>query len=153
MKKKKTQQEIAESLAKHMPVAPVVPVQKTDLPDSFVQDTEEDYKFSRLALKGLIEQSNKDIDAMRGVASEMEHPRAYEVLSGMMKHRSEMIRDLMKLQESRQTLHDNSVPGESAIINGDQINQAVFVGSTAELQRFLADKKKSEAIVDIVEEP
>ena len=117
---------------------------KTNVESSqIVNDTEKDVEYSRDKMKELIDQSCEAINQMMALASESEHPRAFEVLSNMIKHTSDMTQDLVKLQKTRKEItQDKNAPN-----SGNTTNNAIFVGSTTELQKFL--KKKNEDTIDI----
>jgi hypothetical protein len=110
-----------------------------------VNDTEKDIEFSREKMKELIGQSCEAINTMMALASESEHPRAFEVLSNMIKDASTMSQDLVKLQKIRKDITQEKDDSSS----GSTTNNAIFVGSTSELQKFL--KNKDEKIIDAEE--
>ena len=101
-------------------------------------DTENDVEYSRQKMKELIDLSSEAINNMMSLAVETEHPRAFEVLSTMIKQSSEMSQDLIKLQKTRkditQTKDDNEI--------NNTTNNSIFVGSTKELQKFLKERDK-----------
>ena len=103
-----------------------------------VNDTEKDVEYSRDKMKELIDQSCEAINQMMALASESEHPRAFEVLSNMIKHTSDMTQDLVKLQKTRQDI----TLGKDVTSTNTTTNNAIFVGSTAQLQKFLKNEKK-----------
>lgn len=107
-----------------------------------INDTETDIKYSREKMKELIDQSSEAINQMMALAAESEHPRAFEVLSNMIKDASQMSQDLVKLQKVRK-----DITQEKESKSGDTTNNAIFVGSTTELQKFL--KKNNEKTIDI----
>lgn len=100
-----------------------------------INDTETDIQYSRGKMKELIDQSSEAINQMMALASESEHPRAFEVLSNMIKDASNMTQDLVKLQKVRK-----DITQENESTGGNTTNNSVFVGSTAELQKFLKTK-------------
>ena len=100
-----------------------------------VRDTEKDIEYSRTKMKELIGQSSEAINQMMALAAESEHPRAFEVLSNMIKDASQMSQDLVKLQKVRK-----DITQEKEKTKSDTTNNSIFVGSTAELQRFLKTK-------------
>ena len=108
-----------------------------------VNDTETDIKYSRDKMKELIDQSSEAINQMMALASESEHPRAFEVLSNMIKDASNMTQDLVKLQKVRKDITQEK---ETAASN--TTNNAVFVGSTSELQKFLRNNKEETINID-----
>jgi len=102
-----------------------------------IRDTESDIEYSRTKMKELIGQSSEAINQMMALASESEHPRAFEVLSNMIKDASQMSQDLVKLQKTRKDITQNK---ESVNQTGSTTNNSIFVGSTTELQKFLRDR-------------
>lgn len=101
-----------------------------------VADTEEDYVYSRDKIKELIAKAEEAIDNMMALASETEHPRAFEVLAGMFKTTTDMIDQLITLQKKRKELTQSEE--QKAGASGNTTNNAIFVGSTTELQKFLS---------------
>ena len=92
-------------------------------------------------MKELIGQSSEAINQMMALAAESEHPRAFEVLSNMIKDASNMTQDLVKLQKTRKDItQDKNGP------NSTTTNNAIFVGSTTELQKIL--KKEIKNVTD-----
>ena len=100
-----------------------------------INDTEKDIEYSRGKMKELIDQSSEAIEQMMALASESEHPRAFEVLSNMIKDTCQMSQDLVKLQKVRK-----DITQEKEAPRSDTTNNSIFVGSTAELQKFLKTK-------------
>jgi hypothetical protein len=100
-----------------------------------VADTEEDYVYSRDKIKELITKAEEAIDNMMALASETEHPRAFEVLAGMFKTTTDMMDQLITLQKKRKEL--TQAEEQRAASGGNTTNNAIFVGSTTELQKFL----------------
>ncbi len=101
-----------------------------------ISDTETDVEYSREKMKELIDQSSEAINQMMALASESEHPRAFEVLSNMIKDASNMTQDLVKLQKVRKDITQEKQRANAA----ETTNNSIFVGSTAELQKFLHNK-------------
>jgi hypothetical protein len=100
-----------------------------------INDTEKDIEYSRGKMKELINQSSEAIEQMMALAAESEHPRAFEVLSNMIKDTCQMSQDLVKLQKVRK-----DITQEKEAPKSDTTNNSIFVGSTAELQKFLKTK-------------
>ena len=132
----KTQKDILAALETNLPQQ--LKKIKTEVAQAeIVVDTEEDYAYSREKIKDLIEKAEEAIDNMMALASETEHPRAFEVLAGMFKTTTDMMDQLITLQKKRKELTqaEGQKPGES----GNTTNNAIFVGSTTELQKFLSN--------------
>ena len=97
---------------------------------------ETDTAYARENIRHLIDQGNKAVIDLAGVANQSESPRAYEVLAAMMKNLSEMNKDLLALQKAKRELAPQS---EAA--KGVNIDKAVFVGSTTELLKMIKSNK------------
>ena len=109
-----------------------------------VNDTETDLEYSRDKMKSLIDQSCEAINHMMALASDSEHPRAFEVLSTMIKHTSEMSQDLIKLQKTRKDItQEKNGPSSTTT------NNSIFVGSTTELQKYLKKNNEDDESIDV----
>ena len=103
---------------------------------------EQDYEYSRETYYDLIEKGRESLELMIEVARESEHPRAFEVLSGMIKSIADVNGSLMDLNKKQKDLTKEDVPSDSS--SGGTTNNNLFVGSTTDLQRMLlgaADEK------------
>ena len=92
-------------------------------------DIENDYKYQRENFYGLVERGQDAIEGILELAKEGEHPRAYEVAGNLIKQVAEVTEKLGDLQEKMRKLKEvpNSAP--------KNVTNALFVGSTAELQK------------------
>ena len=95
------------------------------------QDMDSDYKYSRENFYNLIERGQDAIDGILDIAKEGEHPRAYEVVGQLIKNVSEVTEKLADLQEKMKKLKEVPDHGPKNVTN------ALFVGSTKELQKML----------------
>ena len=95
------------------------------------EDKDKDYEYTRGELYRLIDQGQEAVQGALEVAQESGHPRAYEVATNAMKQVADMTDKLMDLQKKVKDL-DEDKSGPSKVTNN-----AMFVGSTAELQKML----------------
>ena len=102
-----------------------------------------DYNYSRQTYYDLIERGKESLDLMIEVARESEHPRAFEVLSGMIKNVSDVNDKLMDLNKKNKDISAEEIK------KIEQTTNNLFVGSTAELQRMLQDDETMSNVVDI----
>ena len=111
----------------------VEPVKKPNVPKvkSKDDDLEKDYEYTRGELYSLIDQGQEAVRGALEVAQESGHPRAYEVAVAAMKHVADMTEKLQDLHKKMKDL-DEEIKGPKNITNN-----AMFVGSTAELQKML----------------
>lgn len=105
------------------------------------KNVETDYEYSRDTYYDLIEKGRESLELMIEVARESEHPRAFEVLSGMIKGIADVNDKLMALNKAKKDIEKVDNP---QLENKGTTNNNIFVGSTTELQRFLG--KKPDAI-------
>src|SRR6056300_140871 len=101
------------------------------------KNLDDDYNYSRKTYYELLERGKESLDVMIEVARESEHPRAFEVLSNMMKQISEINDKLMDLNKKDKEL---SKPQQEEIKKMTQNN--IFLGSTSELQKLLKQEKE-----------
>ena len=95
------------------------------------EDRDKDYEYTRGELYSLIDQGQEAVRGALEVAQESGHPRAYEVATNAMKQVADMTDKLMDLQKKVKDL-DEEKKGPSKVTNN-----AMFVGSTSELQKML----------------
>ena len=103
-----------------------------------------DYEYSRDTYYDLIEKGRESLEDMIDVARASEHPRAYEVLSGMMKNISDINDKLMDLNKKNKDINKEEIKQIGNTTNN------VFLGSTADLQRLLQNEKD---IIDVTPKP
>ena len=98
-----------------------------------LDDAERDYEYQRENFYKLVEKGNAAIEGILELAKESEHPRTYEVAGNLIKQVSEVTEKLGDLQEKMKKLKEvpNSAP--------KNVTNALFVGSTAELQKMLKE--------------
>ena len=121
-----------------------VPVPRKEDPKK--DDIENDYKYSRENYYNLIERGQDAIQGILDVAKEGQHPRAYEVAGALIKNVADTVDKLQDLQGKLQKLKD--VPNKTTA----NIKNALFVGSTTELQKMLNKQKTtSEKMQDELE--
>ena len=97
-------------------------------------DIEDDYKYQRDNFYNLVEKGSTAIDGILELAKESEHPRTYEVAGQLIKNVAEVTEKLGDLQEKMRRLKE--VPSNAP----KNVTNALFVGSTKELQKMLKDK-------------
>ena len=120
---------VSEPTPKEVVVSEPVPKPSDDL-----DDVDADYKYQRDNFYNLIEKGQNAIEGILNVAKESDHPRGYEVAGNLIKQVSEVTEKLGDLQEKMKRLKEvpNSAP--------KNVTNALFVGSTAELQKMLKGK-------------
>ena len=105
--------------------------------DDALDDVDSDYKYQRENFYNLIERGQDAIDGILEVAKQSDHPRSYEVAGNLISQVAEVTEKLSRLQSSMKRLKE--VPSNAP----KNVTNALYVGSTAELQKLLkGDKKK-----------
>jgi len=95
------------------------------------KNIKDDYETSRDTYLELIESGKQGLDLMIEVARESEHPRAFEVLSGMIKNVADVTDKLMDLNKKHKDIKQDPKTDKEVT------NNNVFIGSTTDLQRLL----------------
>lgn len=97
------------------------------------QTTDDDFELVRRIKHSLLVKGEEALEDMMEVARATEHPRAYEVLSNMMKNVSDAGDSLIDIHKKKHDIDnkDNALPPPTTT------NNNVFVGSTTDLQRML----------------
>jgi len=99
---------------------------KTDLVDAYEQTKDN--------LQELIDNGKEAMEELRHIASAGQHPRAFEVYATLMKNVVDANKELLNVQKQMRTMDGKVTTGET------KIDKAIFVGSTAELNKLIKGK-------------
>ena len=102
-------------------------------------DIEKDYEYTRGNLYSIIEKGQEAINGILELAQDSEMPRAYEVAGQLIKSVSDATDKLMDLQKKVKDVNEDA-PQKGP----NTVNNALFVGSTAELAKLLKNGVKEE---------
>ena len=117
-------------------VATMEETQESNTAATTITDVESDTEFARKNIRELIQKGKQAMDNLLVVAKESEHPRAYEVASGLIKNLSDLNKDLLDIQKKKREL----LPQQNQqVLN---VDKAVFVGSTTELVKLIKNKQQ-----------
>ena len=97
-------------------------------------DVQKDYEYTRGNLYSLIEKGQEAVNGILELAQESEIPRAYEVAGQLIKNVADATDKLIDLQKKLKDIEEETPKGPTNVTN------ALFVGSTAELQKLLKSK-------------
>ena len=116
-----------------------VGIHKPEKPDRLRKDDiEKDYEYTRGNLYSIIEKGQEAINGILELAQESEMPRAYEVAGQLIKSVSDATDKLMDLQKKvKEVNEEEKTKGPSTV------NNALFVGSTAELAKMIKESDLS----------
>ena len=114
-------------------------IQKVEEAASSVQDVKKDYEYTRGNLYSIIEKGQEALNGILELAQESEMPRAYEVAGQLLKNVADATDKLIDLQKKLKDIEE-----EKPVRGPSTVNNALFVGSTAELQKLLKSGLKEE---------
>ena len=101
------------------------------------EDVKSDYEVSRAALHSLVMKGQQAVDGILDVAEASDHPRAYEVAGQLIKNVADTADKLIDLQKKMKDLD-----AEDKKNTPSTVNNTMFVGSTADLQKMLKKQKE-----------
>jgi|TARA_R110000782_G_scaffold2315_1_gene9186 hypothetical protein len=116
-----------------------------------VDHVDDDFEFARKTYYDLLVKGSEALEEMMEVARATEHPRAFEVLSGMMKNVADVNGNLLDLHKKKKEYNKEDALKE---LPQGTTNNNLFVGSTSDLQRMLLSKDSDDEqdnVVDISE--
>ena len=108
-----------------------VPLEKTIDTKSILSDIKKDYEYARGNMYSIIEKGQEAIDSIMELAQQSDSPRAYEVAGQLIKNVGDVTDKLIDLQHKMKKLKEEDNRGPSTV------NNSVFIGSTADLQKLL----------------
>jgi hypothetical protein len=109
------------------------PVEVESNPDDRKTDSDTDYKLVRETLHNALIRGNDALEGSMELAKEQQHPRAYEVVSGMLRDITGIANDLINLQEKMNKISGDDSP--------QTVNQTMNVTlTTSELQKMLKNE-------------
>ena len=116
-------------------------IEKIEEINSSSEDIKKDYEYTRGNLYSLIQKGQEAINGILELAQESEMPRAYEVAGQLIKNVADATDKLMDLQKKLKDIEENkSSKGPTTV------NNALFVGSTADLAKFLKQQTQDENV-------
>jgi hypothetical protein len=109
---------------------PKSPVDNLDLK----QDLVDSYEQTKSNLQELIDSGKDAMEELRQIASAGQHPRAFEVYATLLKNMVDANKELLNVQKQMRDMDGKKKEGDT------KIDKAIFVGSTAELNKLLKSK-------------
>ena len=130
-------------------------IEVEDATDTFqeeiVENRREDYNCARENLKNALKVGSESLEDLLEIAKASQSPRAYEVISTMVKNVSEASDKLMDIQKKLEELEISSDP-EKSLKNLDKLEltqNTIYVGSTADLQQLIQESMGTREITPI----
>jgi hypothetical protein len=139
--------DLNKNLADVFDVTPIPEDKKEKLPMLSVkynepdmkQDLTDAYQQSKENLQGIIDQGKDAMEEILNIAKAGQHPRAFEVYSGLLKNMTEANDRLLKIQKEMREMDE-----EKKKNTGTNIDKTIFVGSTSELSKLLKNNAGKE---------
>lgn len=119
------------------PVVEKVPVERVTPKKTDDEDSDTDFQYTRENLYNIIERGSDAMEGLLEIARETEHPRAYEVVGQLIDKLTNANKELIGLHKTMQTVKEDLVKSPTNVTN------ALFVGSTADLQKLLKQNKET----------
>lgn len=126
----------------------VIPTEKTPAPvpvvienketNTMESDLDDDYNAARKNLKELVSKGNVAIEQLMAIATDTEHPRAFEVVATLIKNTAEANEKLLMIQRETRNMKGLNNKSASSSVN---VDKAIFVGSTSELSKLIRGKR------------
>jgi hypothetical protein len=124
-------------------VSPTIEQKKEKLPTVSVRynkpDIEEDltdaYQQSKENLQGIIDQGKDAMEEILQIAKAGQHPRAFEVYGTLLKNMVDANKELLGIQKQMRDMDKKKE------VTNTNIDKAIFVGSTTDLQKYLKNDK------------
>tara|TARA_A100001388_G_scaffold132733_1_gene98368 strand:+ start:521 stop:967 length:447 start_codon:yes stop_codon:yes gene_type:complete len=119
----------------------IVPVEKPEVVTSVdttstKEQLKKDYEYTRGHLYSLVEKGQEAVDGILELAQESDQPRAFEVAGQLIKHVGDVADKLVDLQKKVNEIEN---PKKDKQVN--TTNNTMFVGSTADLAKFLKQQR------------
>jgi|TARA_B100001939_G_scaffold347697_1_gene370173 hypothetical protein len=125
--------DVASDIVPASKPAPPVPVEEFA---STKEQLKKDYEYTRGNLYSLIEKGQEAVDGILDLAQQSDQPRAFEVAGQLIKHVGDVADKLVDLQKKVNEIEN---PKKSKEVN--TTNNTMFVGSTADLAKFLKQQR------------
>ena len=106
--------------------------------DNIDETVDNDFKYARENLYNIIERGSDALNTLVDVANQSQHPRAFEVVGQLVKTLSDTNKDLLELQRKIKVINKDIQEGPKTV------NNSLYVGNTADLQKFINKRKESE---------
>ena len=118
--------------SKFSEVLDVDPPNQEVLEPSINNEVEDDYDYARKNLRDLIDSGMSDLNTVMDIARQSESPRAFEVATNLLKTLTDTNKDLLELAKKKKDLTQEK--------ETKNVTNALFVGSTADLQKMIQGK-------------
>ena len=122
-------------------VVPEAPVSSTNTDDATVDG---DYNYARKNIREFIERGMIDLEDIASIAKQSESPRAYEVMSTILKTVIDANKDLLTLAKAKKEI--KQLPSGTGAPPGT-VNNNLIVSPTSKINKFLEQLEKDEGLI------
>jgi hypothetical protein len=133
---------MSDTIAESLGLTPLDPIKKEIIVEETLPST--DFEYAREKVKEAIETGSNSLKEMAQIASQSQHPRAFEVLATMLNTIVIANKELLNLTKTKIDIEKETVNNQQN--NNTTINGSVFVASTSELQKMISEMKKEKTI-------
>jgi Terminase DNA packaging enzyme len=118
---------------------PLVPIveDKPSVSDDLEEDLSDAYEQTKSNLQELIDQGKEAMNEILQIAKDGQHPRAFEVYGTLLKNVVDANKELLAVQKQMRTMDEK----KSSTSGDTKIDKAIFVGTTADLNKLLKGKQ------------
>ena len=113
----------------------IIDIPKKPLSPEGSDDVDTDYQYARENLYNVIERGSDALNTLVEIANQSESPRAFEIVSTLIKTLSDANKDLLEVQTKVKKLKEETATGPKNVTN------ALFIGNTSDLQKLIRDRK------------
>jgi hypothetical protein len=136
--------DLNKNLADIFDISPIPEEKKEKLPTVLAnyntpdmkQDLTDAYQQSKENLQGIIDQGKEAMEDILEIAKAGQHPRAFEVYGTLLKNMVDANKELLNIQKQMRDMDEDKKKQ-----SGTTIDKAIFVGSTAELNKLIKGKE------------
>jgi len=114
-----------------------LPVVQSNNDTDLSEDLTDAYQQSKENIQNIIDQGKDAMEELRHIASAGQHPRAFEVYATLLKNMVDANKELLNIQKQMRDMD-----GKKKEVNNTNIDKAIFVGSTEDLNKFLKNGNK-----------
>ena len=108
------------------------------------EDRADDYEFARKNLKDMVDKMQATLEGAMQVASESDHPRAYEVVFQGAKHTADILDKIHQLHKREKELDREDPVAQQGQTNNGTVNNVFMTGSTADLLKMLKESQEED---------
>ena len=111
------------------------------------------YDYARDNLVSFIEKGKIALEDAIRIMQQSEHPRAVEVVSGLLKNMADVNKQLLELKKVNREINEPKKNGSEPQQIANQTNNSIFVGTSADLAKLIGGAPPKEIVIDVEPQP